>query len=287
MKSVSIIGPNGQLGSELVKVFTFAGWKVVPIGHSEISVENAESVSAALKRSRTDWVINTAAFHKLDECEADSERAWEINTFGPFNVAGAAKLIGARCVYISSDYVFNGNKEIGSAYSEGAPVSPVNSYGHSKAAGEIATLAFDVNNLVVRVASLFGSAGSSGKGGNFVETILKKAKAGEQIMVVDDIHMSPTYAKDAAGLIEIALSSDYSGILHASNTGNATWYEFAREILNAAGVSTKLTPTQSDFLKIPIRPRNTVLSVNRAVSLNPLHSDWQNALNRYLFEKKQ
>ena len=227
--SVSIIGPNGQLGSDLVKVFIKAGWKVNPITHAEISVENPESVSNALKNTRTDWVINTAAFHKVDECEKDSQKAWEINAHGAKNVASTARELGMRSIFISSDYVYSGYK--GSSYREIDLVSPINAYGHSKAAGEAVTLAVSPNNLVVRIASVFGSAGSSGKGGNFVETIIKKAKASDPLNVVEDILMSPTYTVDAAKKILALVSRDKSGIFNASNSGATSWFGFANEIL--------------------------------------------------------
>jgi dTDP-4-dehydrorhamnose reductase len=229
VKSVAIIGPNGQLGSDLVKVFEQAGWKIFQLSHSEISIENRISVLKALEGAKTDWVINTAAFHKVDECEKDPQKAWQINAEGAKNVATVARDLGMRSVFISSDYVYSGDK--GASYSESDPVSPLNAYGHSKAGGEAVTLAANEKNLVVRIASVFGAAGSSGKGGNFVETIITKAKAGDRLSVVDDILMSPTYTVDAAQKILELLNLDESGIFNASNAGSTTWYGFAREIL--------------------------------------------------------
>ena len=281
VSSVSIIGPNGQLGSDLVKRFTAAGWEVKPVPHSLIAVEDFKSTVSALEANKADWIIN-----KLEDCEKYSEKAWQVNAFGPLNVARAAKLIGSRCVFISSDYVFSGDQDEGSSYAEEDALSPLNVYGHSKAAGEVATLASDDQNLVVRVASLFGSAGSSGKGGNFIQAILNKAKNGESLKVVNDIRMSPTYTIDAATVIEMALSEGLSGKLHATNIGSVSWYEFARQILDISRIDTDLIPTESDFLKAPIRPKNSVLNVNRAMDLYPLHSDWKSALDRYLYEKK-
>ena len=167
VKSVSIIGPNGQLGTDLVKVFRAADWNVVPLTHSEVMVENAESVFDSLKKSNSDWVINTAAFHKVEECEKDALKAWEINVGGAKNVAMGARELGMRSVFISSDYVYSGDK--GTSYIETDSASPINVYGHSKVEGESVTLAIDSKNLVIRVASVFGVAGSSDKGGNFVE----------------------------------------------------------------------------------------------------------------------
>lgn len=281
--SVSIIGPNGQLGSDLVKVFTKAGWKVIPITHAEISVENTESVSTALKSAGTDWVINTAAFHKVDECEKDSQKAWEINAHGAKNVASAANEYGMRSMFISSDYVYSGNK--GSSYTETDSVSPVNAYGHSKAGGEAVTLAASPSNLVVRIASVFGSAGSSGKGGNFVETIINKAKAGDPLTVVDDILMTPTYTVDAAKKILELVSRDESGIFNATNSGTTSWFGFANEILTQTGLKTNLSATKTNFESIPKRPMNSALDITKVEQFLSSSPAWTDGLRDYLLEK--
>jgi dTDP-4-dehydrorhamnose reductase len=281
--SISIIGPNGQLGSDLVKVFTNAGWKVNPITHSEISVESAESVSTALKGAETDWIINTAAFHKVDECEKDSQKAWEINAHGAKNVASVAKEYGMRSIFLSSDYVYSGNK--GSSYTEIDLVSPINAYGHSKAGGEAVTLAASPSNLVVRIASVFGSAGSSGKGGNFVETIINKAKAGDPLNVVDDIVMSPTYTVDAAKKILELVSRDESGIFNASNSGVTSWFSFANEILTQTGLKTSLSATKTNFESTPKRPTNSALDITKVEQILSSSPAWTDGLREYLLEK--
>ena len=283
MSSVSIIGPNGQLGTDLVKVLAKAGWKVIPITHAEISVENLESVSSALKGAQTDWVINTAAFHKVDECEKDSQKAWEINAHGAKNVATAARDLGMRSVFISSDYVYSGNK--GTSYSESDPVSPVNAYGHSKGAGEAVTLAASEKNLVVRIASVFGAAGSSGKGGNFVETIINKAKAGDPFSVVDDILMSPTYTVDAAQKILELLKRDQHGIFNATNSGSTTWFGFAQEILGQTKLMTELNSSKTNWESPLKRPGNSSLDVSKIEKLSIYSPDWSDGLSRYLKEK--
>jgi dTDP-4-dehydrorhamnose reductase len=281
--SVSIIGPNGQLGSDLVKVFTKGDWKVFPITHAEISVENLSSVSLALKNARTDWVINTAAFHKVDECEKDSQKAWEINACGAKNVATAARDLGMRSVFISSDYVYSGSK--GNHYSESDPVSPVNAYGHSKAGGEAVTLAVSEKNLVVRIASVFGAAGSSGKGGNFVETIINKAKAGDPFSVVDDIVMSPTYTVDAAQKILELLNRDQSGVFNATNCGATTWFGFAREILELTKLPTELSSSKTNWESPLKRPMDSSLDVSKIENLSINSPSWPDGLRRYLKEK--
>jgi dTDP-4-dehydrorhamnose reductase len=283
VSSVSIIGPNGQLGTDLVKVFTKANWKVLPITHTEISVENQESVFNALKNAQTDWVINTAAFHKVDECEKDSQKAWEINAHGAKNVSTVARDLGMRSVFISSDYVYSGDK--GTSYSESDPVSPVNAYGHSKAGGEAVTLAANKKNLVIRIASVFGAAGSSGKGGNFVETIINKAKAGDPLSVVDDILMSPTYTLDAAQKILELLNLDESGMFNATNSGATTWHGFAQEILEQSQLNTELSASKTNW-ELPLkRPRNSSLDTTKVQNLHIESPSWSDGLRRYLLEK--
>lgn len=283
MKSVSIIGPNGQLGSDLVKVFVKAHWNVIPMTHANINVENMESVSAALTSTQTDWVINTAAFHKVDECEKDSQKAWEINAGGAKNVATVAQDLGMRCVFISSDYVFSGNK--GDSYTESDPVSPVNSYGHSKAGGEAVTLAASEKNLVIRIASVFGAMGSSGKGGNFVETIINKAKAGEPLSVVDDIVMSPTYTVDAAEKVLMLLNLEECGIFNATNAGSTTWFGFAHEILEQTKLVTELSGTKTNWESPLKRPKNSSLDIGKIENLSINSPDWSDGLRRYLLER--
>ena len=126
MKTVAIIGPNGQLGTDLVKTFTAKGWKVLPLRHSEIEITNIDSVNQTLKSIKFDWIINTAAFHKVDECEKDTAMAWHVNALGQKNVATIADEQNAHSVFISSDYVFSGEK--GSPYLPSDPFSPVNGF---------------------------------------------------------------------------------------------------------------------------------------------------------------
>jgi dTDP-4-dehydrorhamnose reductase len=283
LRAVSIIGPNGQLGSDLVKTFQRHGWEVKLLSHEKIKVENYDSVTNALKASKTEWVINTAAFHRVDECEKDSQRAWEINVGGANNVAVAARDLGMQSVFISSDFVYSGDK--GSSYTELDLVSPINAYGHSKAAGEAVTLSADSKNLVVRISSVFGSAGSSGKGGNFVETVLNKARQKEDLSVVGDIFMSPTYSVDASNKILELLTRNETGIFNASNSGVTSWHEFASEILTQANLSTNLEASETNWENLPKRPRNSSLDISKIERFAKESPTWVDGLRRYLIEK--
>ena len=285
MKSVLIIGPNGQLGSDLVKTFHKAEWEVNSLSHSDIQVEDWDSVQKSLTQVKADWIINTAAFHKVDDCEKNPEKSWLINAHGPENIARVAQSMKAKVAFISTDYVFSGDKPIGTSYFPTDKISPINAYGHSKAAGEIATQIANEQNLVVRISSVFGSAGSSGKGGNFVETILKKAQLNEDMYIVDDMHMSPTYTVDASSIIYHCINQGANGTIHASNFGSATWFQFAEEILNLTGIKSEVNRIETNREAIPKRPKNSVLGVDLNLIDPKIYRAWQDGLARYLIEK--
>lgn len=284
MNSVAVIGPNGQLGTDLVKIFSKAGWRVYPITHELMQVEDIDSVKNVLTKHKSDWVINTAAFHKVEECETNSEKSWQINAIGSQNVAQIADELKSRTVFISSDYVFSGEIPIGVSYIEEDSVSPTNVYGHSKAAGEIATLSISKENIVVRISSVFGTAGSSGKGGNFVETIIAKARRGEKLEIVEDMHMSPTYTVSASLILLQALTEGFGGKLHAANLGATTWLDFAREILSQMNLKAEISPSQTDATKIPRKPKNSSLNSLKSLQILPTHPSWENGLTQYLKE---
>lgn len=286
MRTVAVIGPNGQLGTDLVKGFGAAGWAVRAAGHDVVSVEDRDSVEAFLAANRVDAVVNTAAFHQVARCEQEVARTWAVNAGGARNVAEAARRTGAVAVFISTDYVFDGEIDTGQSYAEDAGVCPVNVYGAAKAAGEAATLAASERNLVARVAGVFGSAGSSGKGGNFVEAIVGRARAGEPLTVVDDIWMSPSYTVDVAAKIRGLLEAGASGTFHACNGGRITWHEFATEICRQIGSRAEIARGSTDFTAAPRRPRNSSLSTSRLGDLGVAQRAWQEALTEYLREQR-
>jgi dTDP-4-dehydrorhamnose reductase len=285
MRSVAVIGPHGQLGTDLVKGFRSAGWAVTAVGHDTVAVEDRDSVEAFLGANPVDVVVNTAAFHQVAACEKDIARTWAVNAGGPRNVAVAARRTGAVAVFISTDYVFNGEIDATHSYPEDAGVSPVNVYGASKAGGEAATCAASERNLVVRIASVFGAAGSSGKGGNFVETIVSKARAGEALTVVDDVWMSPSYTVDVAAKIRGLLDLGANGIFHGCNDGRITWHEFATEICEQIGADVGVERSHTDATALPRRPQNSSLSTARLASLGISQRSWREALSAYLRER--
>ena len=283
MKSIAIIGATGQVGTDLVKLFNEKSWIVHEVNHSDIAIENISQSQDYFNDKIFDVIVNTAAMHQVNKCETEIEKCWDINFYGASNVGSIANRMNAKYVYFSTDYVFSGNK--GSAYTESDSVSPINAYGSSKAAGEISTLNLNSNNLVVRISSVFGSAGSSGKGGNFVEAIIKKAVSGEELKVVGDVTMTPSYTVDIANKLIDLIDNNQSGIFHLSNKGSTTWFEFAREICNQIDLEVDIKETSTDFSLSPKRPINSSLNTDKIETLGIEQREWKSALNSYLIEK--
>ena len=228
---IAVIGSTGQLGTDLMKTLN-VGHDVVGLAHNDIEVADYESC-LILKDHQPDVIINTAAFHKTDLCEDEPLKTFSVNALGARNVTVISKEIGATAVFISTDYVFDGIKK--EPYTEDDVPAPVNTYGISKLAAEHFARQ-NPKHYIVRVASVFGEAGASGKGGNFVETMMTKAKKNESITVIDDMWMSPTYTKDAAAILKgiLELQLPY-GTYHATNKGYCSWYQFAQEIFQVTG----------------------------------------------------
>jgi dTDP-4-dehydrorhamnose reductase len=279
---VAIIGSKGQLGSDLVN--SLKGYEIITFDHDRIEVSDYDSCQI-VKESEADVVINTAAFHKTDACEDDPQKTFSVNAFGARNIAEVCREIDATAVYISTDYVFDGSNNI--PYTEEDYPNPINTYGISKLAGEFYTKLVE-KHYIIRVSSLFGTAGASGKGGNFVETMITKAKNKEEIMVVDDMVMSPTYTRDAAEMIKKILESHLLfGIFHVTNSGYCTWYEFAAAIFEALDLKIKLSPTKTNILQSKAkRPMFSALESIRLKKDGLEMKNWKRALNDYLIEKK-
>jgi dTDP-4-dehydrorhamnose reductase len=283
---VAVIGSAGQLGTDLVDILRKAGdYEVFGLAHREMECSDPISIEKGLKKARPDVVINCAAFVRVDEAEGRPEEAFRVNGVGALNVAKACAELDALCVYVSTDYVFDGTK--GAPYTETDAPHPINFYGVSKLAGEYLVQATCPRWLIVRMASLFGKAGSSGKGGNFVETILAKAKAGEPLRLVNDIRMSPTYTRDAAQALERLLFQTASGLFHCTNAGNCTWYEFACKALELMGLDSSVEPVSSSNYPMQARrPRDSSLEGSKLdSSLKGARRPWHEALKDYLIEK--
>jgi dTDP-4-dehydrorhamnose reductase len=278
---VAVIGPRGQLGSALCEAFRRRAVDCVELDHGRVEVTDPQSVLVALRDARPAAVVNTAAFHKVDACEEDPKRAFEVNALGALHVARACREAGARCVYVSTDYVFDGAKA--EPYLEEDLPNPLNVYGASKLAGEHLVVQTCPDALVVRVASLFGGLGSRGKGTNFVLTVLERARRGEALRVVDDVRMSPTYAEDAAAAIVELVAGGASGVFHVVNKGACSWYELAMRVLELAGLRVPVHPVpQEAYPARARRPRNSALSTAKLEARGLRLPPWEDAVQRYL-----
>jgi dTDP-4-dehydrorhamnose reductase len=277
-----VIGSTGQLGTDLIKVLQ-RGHEVIGLVHKEVEVSDYNSC-LTLKNYQPDVIINTAAFHKTDLCEDEPLRAFMINSIGAKNISTLSKEIGATSVFISTDYVFSGSKE--SPYTEDDIPIPINAYGISKLAGEFFTMQ-NPRHYVFRVASLFGIAGASGKGGNFVETMITKAKANETISVVDDMWMSPTNTKDASVVMNEIIGRNLPfGVWHATNGGYCTWFQFAKEIFTLTNLKPDLKSIETKQLQYKAkRPRFSALQSVKLLEYNIKVRKWKEALLDYLTEK--
>ena len=275
-----VFGGWGQFGTELVLAAEGRHELIRPT-HLEADVTDGGAVEAAVRAVRPDAVVNAAAFHRVERCEEDPGTAMAVNTVGAVNVARAAAGAGARAVLVSSDYVFDGEKGIG--YAEDDRPSPVNLYGVSKAAAEQGVRIVCPDSMVVRLSGLFGHAGSSGKGGNFVESVLARASAGESLSVVDDQRLSPTAAADAAArLLELLDCAAPAGMYHLANRGSCSWFELAGAVLELSGLQAQLSPRSTGPDEVR-RPRCSVLADTRTgpLGLAPTRP-WRRALAWYL-----
>jgi len=278
---VLLLGANGQLGTDLLRVLQAAGDTVVPVTHAQVDVRAEDQVAQAIDQAKPEVVINTTAFHRVDECETKSGLAFEVNATAPMNMARICKRTGAVFVHFSTDYVFDGLKS--TPYEETDLPAPVNAYGTSKVAGEHLVAAYTDRHFVIRTCGLYGVAGSSGKGGNFVETMLKKALAGDSIRVVDDQVLTPTFTSDLAEAVRSLILTGRFGLYQLSSEGQCSWYDFTRHIFESAGLDAKLAPVKSTEFPSPVRrPAYSVLSKAKFRSLGLSIPSWKDALPRYL-----
>lgn len=274
---VTIFGATGLLGKALVQE-----WKqddVAFLSSKDTDIQNAEQVLATVGRNRPEWIVLAAAYTDVDGCESNREKAMSVNCQGALNVAQAAKSCGARLLFLSTDYVFDGQST--TPYETNHPRAPQSVYGKSKADAEEKLLAILPNCCIVRTAWVFGMGGKC-----FPDTILKLAESRPAIDVVNDQRGSPTYTPDLARAIIQLCHRNASGIVHVTNDGECTWFEFASEIVRQAELSTVVRPTTSDkFVRPAPRPKYSVLSAKSREQCGVRMPQWKDALRNYLSER--
>ena len=233
---IALLGSNGQLGQDLQRAL--AGHDVASFTRRDFDVTNHSSTRGALSEAKPEVILNTTAFHRVDDCENLPETAYAANALAVLNLVRIANELEAVIVHISTDYVFDGRTE--EPYTERSEPFPLSIYGNSKLAGEYLVRSTARKYFLIRSCGLYGHAGSSGKGGNFVEIMLSKAKRGEPIQVVNDQVVTPTYTRDLAGQIANLIPTCHYGLFHATNEGSCSWYEFARTVFELSGVKADL-----------------------------------------------
>ncbi len=276
---VTIFGATGLLGKELMR-----GWnddEVTGLGSNDADLRNAEQVSRLVQSTRPDWIVLAAAYTDVDGCEINEQLARNINYGGAVHVAEAAKRAHARLLFVSTDYVFDGSKNI--PYETTDARQPRSVYGKWKAEAEIKLIELLPECVVLRTSWLFGTGGKC-----FPDTILKLAATRPSIEVVNDQRGSPTYAVDLASAIIQLCRKEASGIVHATNRGDCTWFEFAQEIVAKSSSNTIVRPTTSDkFVRAAERPKYSVLSPSSLEKYAIAMPSWQDALSKYLQERAQ
>jgi dTDP-4-dehydrorhamnose reductase len=281
---VAVIGSTGQLGQDLMRLF---GDDATGFSHQELDVTDEQSVASAMSSLRADWVLNTAAFHRVDDCELNPGLTFAVNALGALNVARAAAEAGSGVVFFSTDYVFGSEeRERDHPYEEGDPPHPLSVYGTSKVAGEQLVMQANAWHLVVRSAGLYGTA-TSRKGWTFPELMLNKARTEGVIRVVTDQVLSPTFTADLAQKTKELIEHDATGLFHLTNDGECSWFEFARGVLDIAGMEAKMEPIDSGQLQQRARrPPYSALATTRLeeVGLSPMRP-WKEALSGYLQTK--
>lgn len=276
---ILVTGASGQLGYDVERELERRGIEHLGTSSRELDITDREAVERLMAAYRPDAAIHCAAYTKVDLAEDEPERCWAVNADGTRNLAAACREIGAKMLYISTDYVFPGAGE--RSYETGDPTGPVNTYGRSKLAGELAVQSLLEKYFIIRISWVFGKNGN-----NFVKTMLRLAETKAELSVVCDQIGSPTYTADLAPLLCDMVQTERYGVYHATNEGTCAWSEFAEAIFELAGRQVVVHPIPTSAY-----PTRAVRPLNSRMSKECLHSngfqelpEWKNALARYLKE---
>lgn len=276
---ILVTGASGQLGYDVERELERRGIEHLGTSSRELDITDREAVGRLMAAYRPDAAIHCAAYTKVDLAEDEPERCWAVNADGTRNMAAACRKTGAKLLYISTDYVFPGAGE--RSYETGDPTGPVNTYGRSKLAGELAVQSLLEKYFIVRISWVFGKNGN-----NFVKTMLRLAETKAELSVVCDQIGSPTYTADLAPLLCDMVQTERYGVYHATNEGTCAWSEFAEAIFELAGRQVVVHPIPTSAY-----PTRAARPLNSRMSKECLHSngfqelpEWKNALARYLKE---
>ncbi|MGG4049549.1 dTDP-4-dehydrorhamnose reductase [Paenibacillus favisporus] len=284
---VLVTGASGQLGKDVVALFQQKGHEVMGCSRSELDITNLEQCQQFINGFQPDSIIHCAAYTAVDAAETDIDGAYKVNAAGTRNVAVAAEKAGAKMVYISTDYVFNGRSAV--PYQEYDNTDPQSVYGKSKRAGEVLTQSLSSRYFIVRTSWVYGLHGN-----NFVKTMLRFGQEKPQLQVVNDQKGSPTYTVDLARFLEELVQTEKYGVYHASNSGDCTWFEFTQAIFEEARklgfkITAQVEPcTTEQFPRPAPRPANSVMDhlsirTNGLTDLRP----WRDGLRDFLKRSKK
>ena len=274
---VLVTGVKGQLGYDMVHELEKRGITAVGVDIEEMDITDAESVSRVICEAAPDAVIHCAAYTAVDAAEDNIELCRKVNADGTANIARVCKMLDIKMMYISTDYVFDGQGE--RPWEPDDERHPLNVYGQTKYEGEVAVTDVLDKYFIVRIAWVFGVNGK-----NFIKAILNKAQTLDTLTVVNDQFGSPTYTYDLSCLLADMIQTEKYGFYHATNEGICTWYDFACEIIRQAGLETKVLPVSADQYPAKAkRPTNSRMSKEKleASGFQKL-PPWQDALKRYL-----
>lgn len=273
---ILVTGGHGQLGKEIVEEFS-KEHETYGFSKQDLDVTDINQVIAVLHRFKPDAVIHAAAYTKVDQAELEPVSAYSVNAYGTRNIAVATQQLGAKMVYISTDYVFDGSQS--TPYREFDQTAPLNQYGKSKLAGEQMVQTFAEKLFIVRTSWLFGKHGP-----NFVRTMLQLSRTKEELKVVCDQVGTPTSTHDLSRFLKDLVKSEKYGIYHASNSGSCSWFEFAQAVFQTAAIPQKIIPVESkDFPQLAVRPAYSVLD-HMAIRLHGFEDfrHWRDALREFL-----
>lgn len=276
---VAILGGSGLLGKYLVREWIED--EILPFNSTQVDIRDPKQVKNIIDRHRPDWMVLAAAYTDVDGCESNPDLAFATNTVGALNVAEAARSLGSRLLFLSSDYVFDGLAS--EPYEVDAHRNPQSVYGRTKADAEAGISRILPNACIVRTSWVFGSGGKC-----FPETILTLAQRRPVLDVVDDQRGAPTYARHLAQAIVNLCRNGAEGIVHVTNAGSCSWFEFASEIIRSSGLSSRVRPTTTEKFPRPAkRPAYSVLSLKMLPKYGITMPVWQEGLREYLQERAQ
>ncbi len=281
---IAIIGADGQLGSDLMKALDIE--KPFPLYYPDFDITKAQKTRKVLSKLSLEVVINTAAYHKVDECEDNPQKAFEVNSIAVRELALICRELGLTLIHFSTDYVFDGKKR--APYIEDDTPNPLNVYAVSKLAGEYFVRQNLQRYFLIRTCGLYGEAGCWGKGYNFVDAVISLEKQGKPLRIVNDQWVTPTATSELASRIAELIHTDHYGLYHMTNEGQCTWFEFARMIFALIGRKADLCPVDSEtYGARALRPLYSVLENRNAKKIGLTDfSPWEKALKEYLIKKR-